>query len=356
MKKLFTVLALCVSALGIEKACANSYSDYFSKSSLELNAGYRTDDLNFRIGCPLQVPDTLAKVHFDDIRLYQFGARLRTNICNCFYFRGIANVGQIYSGKSRVTTFFFPCDSFDVERFHEHVGRGQTWDLSGALGYQFCACDNQLIFTPLLGYSAHEQRLRRFGPVHGYIDQSFFSDSSRFCSSSERNNSQQHAFAKGGCSERSNCCFDSVKCVSSRWRARWSGPWVGFDLDYAINCALDFYGAFEYHWAHFTGKGRWNWADKFVDDFHQSANGNGQTYTLGLSYRYWDCWAFGVEANFQQWRTRRGRDHAFLNGTDFSGGESSSSDACFSPAILNNRLNHVRWDSFSLTVTTAYLF
>lgn len=354
MKKLITALALCLSALTVEKASAECYSDCFSRSSLELKAGYRTDDLNFRIGCNLESPDTLSKVNFDDIRIYQFGATLRTTFCECVYFRGDARVGQIYSGKSRVTNFFNDCSGNNVERFHRDMGRGEVWDLSGGVGYQFCACDTFRI-TPLIGYSSHEQRIHRFGPVHGFINDWFFEDDSRFCnesssSCSSSSSSEQIAKSSG------NCCFGDLKCVSSRYRARWNGPWLGLDIGYQVNCALDFYGSFEYHWAHFNGKGRWNWNDEFIDDFHQSANGDGQTYTFGLNYHYWDCFDFGAEVQFQQWRTRRGRDRAYINGDGFGEENSRIGQDCATPTTLYNRLNYVKWDSFSISLTTAYMF
>ncbi len=207
MKKLITALALCVSALAMEKASADWHDGYqhdgyvvhenfdgheqlgnLSRSSLELSVGYRTDDLNFRLGSPTQNPDTLSKVHFDELRIYQFGATYRGNFCECWYFRGDASVGGIYSGKSRVTNFNCFCDSGNFDhRFNRKTGRGEVWDLSAAFGYQICACDNSLRIIPLLGYSWDEMRVRRFGPIHGFAADGSCSgcDSSYFASNEQ---------------------------------------------------------------------------------------------------------------------------------------------------------------------------
>lgn len=386
MKKLFTALALCVSAFAMEKACADGWHDgyhndggyhdatyvsghdggFLSKSSLELRAGYRTDSLNFRIGSPTEVPDTLSKVHFDSLRIWQFGGTLRSSFCDCFYFRGDVNVGKIYSGKSRVTNYDCFCRG-GRNRSHEfkrRTGRGDVWDVSAALGYQICACDNQLRFVPLIGYAVAEQRVRRFGPVHGFaaprgVDRDRFcrdgcDDSySRDWSGSGSDNSsvaaQPASIAKYSDHRSSDCCFDHDYCPSSRWRARWTGPWLGFDAAYNLNCNVDVYGGFEYHWAHFSGKGHWDFQNRYADNFSQGANGDGQIYTFGLNWNPWDCWNFGLEVKFQQWNTRRGHDRSYFNSDD-------SSSHCDRPSITYNRLNYVKWDSFAISFATAYLF
>lgn len=384
MKKLITALAFCVSALTFEKACADWHDGYHdgyvvhedfgsheqlgnsSKSSLELSVGYRTDDLNFRIGSPTQNPDTLSKVHFDELRIYQFGATYRGNFCECYYFRGDASVGGIYSGKSRVTNFNCFCDgeNRNDHRFNRKTGRGEVWDISGGFGYQICACDNALKFIPLIGYSWNELRVRRFGPVHGFarqqgndcsacddsFDDSFFGTAAAQPATSLAKSSSNYNDDSGNfIDDNSNGrCFHEGRCPNANYRARWNGPWVGFDLAYNFNCNLDLYGSFEYHWLHFNGRGHWNLRDEFVDNFSQGANGNGQTYLFGLNYHWLSCFDVGVEVEFKNWYTRRGHDRSYFN--------SNLDSHCDRPEITYNRLNFVNWNSVSVSGTVGYDF
>lgn len=223
------------------------------------------------------------------------------NTCGV-YLRGYADVGTTYSGKNSVIENICHCDCPTDNRYKHKAGRGEVWDASVAIGYQLCACDDKLVFAPVVGYSIHEQRVKRFGPLHTFFEENFLG---------------LQPPKDSDCCEvlcpDNVCKLDLQKCLfKSTHRSRWTSPFVGMDATYEWTCNTTIYGSMEYHWANYNGRGRWAFTQTFVDDYRQTANGCGYVFGLGGVWNCNDCWSFGVDAKWNKWDTRRGKDRSCL--------------------------------------------
>lgn len=359
MKRLIATLIFCSVALTqqvyADNGCCADEECNLCDATATVSFGWRTDDIDFRIGNQFSPSQTLSKALFDDQRSYEFGIR-GVAVTECqLYFRGYAKYGQIYSGENH-TTQFFCGDCPEKLRFKHRAGRGEVWDLSAGVGYQLCACDDKLTVTPIVGYSIHEQRVKRFGPLHTFFDRNFLNNFIHESSSSDQQ-----------CDENL-----SHKCFTSSYRARWKSPWLGVDFAYRTECDLTLYGSLEYHWDSYSGRGRWTLRDSFVDDFSQSANGNGQIYTFGGKWDYNDCWAFGLRFDYQDRDTRHGKDRThikvnnvcpderiapYVPSPESSGSSIADQGACFGEQnFIDSRLNRVEWTSASIVATATLKF
>lgn len=302
MRNIVINLALCFFSL-----CA------FADVTIDIGAGARQDSLNFNIADPTGSPDVLSELEWKDLHLWLIEADFKLITCRQIYLRLRADYGMIYDGKNRDSDYAGDDRTLIFSEVYCNASKGEAFDLSAGIGYQFLFWCDQIGLTPLVGYSHSEQHLRMYD-----------------------------GFQKIN-------AFDPLAVgpfpgLHSNYRAKWSGPWLGFDLDYSFCDYWKLYGGFEYHWAFYRGTGHWNLRTDFIDDFkHRGHFAHGTESFLGLNYDFWGNLAFGVKVRYQTMRLHKGM-HRVKVAVD--GG----------PVTFGTRLNEVNWHAFSVLGLLSYQF
>lgn len=287
----------------------------FFDVSFDIGAGYRQDNLDWKSSGSEKDIDLASNVYWKNLNIWQIVGNTRVALLNRFYGRAEACYGKVCGGHARVSDFE---KGTIFQAIDCNAGKGEVFDLSAAFGYEFFCLAGFKIF-PLIGYSLHEQHLRLFD---GKIaidedDQSFVGL--------------------------------PVHHLHSHYRAKWSGPWTGFDFDFDLDCNLQLFGSGEYHWARYRGQGHWNLREDFVDHFEHRGNSRGKVLRIGLNYQLAPCQVIGVVGKYQIWKLHHGREsipvHSII-------GEMYG----LSNNVIENSLENVFWRSYSITVYYGLLF
>lgn len=316
MRKLFLTFLTYTTLL-----CLTTANAYEIDAEVDFEVGYREDSLNWSLGAD-EIP-VFSKLEWKNLQMVQYRADLRGVVCDMFYFRGYGDYGKIFNGRNTDSDFAFEDSSSSSELINylkskQDAGKGEVFDLSFGLGYQFELMCGQITLSPLIGYSYHEQHLRMFnGEVVVNLEDDF---------------------------------LGPVDNLHSNYRTRWQGPWVGFDAAYQMNCDFKIFGGFEYHWAQYNATGHWNLRWDFIKDFeHTGHNAEGILATLGMSYDFWCDWTVGIVANYQTWDLQHGRDKSFV--------PQKLADVIYNGnSTPTSRLNEVNWHSYSVNGFLGYYF
>lgn len=288
-----------------------------------LSAGYRQDRLSWTIAAPSGSPNILSLLEWKDLRLWEIKGQFDVLLCNRIYIRGYADYGKICHGRNRDSDYDGDNKTLEFSRSVAKSDKGEVFDFSGGIGYQFnlsdwlCLCDNQWTITPLVGYSYHEQHLRDYDGVQ-VISEGF--------------NEIGEEVPAGP--------LGPFPGLHSNYRAKWRGPWVGFDTSCEIFCNWKIFGSFEYHWAHYHGTGHWNLRPEFVKDFTQTThNGHGYLVDIGTRYEFWCNWSAGIDFQYQWMRSGSGRDRIF-----------------FATGPEDTHFNGAVWHTWSILADLGYSF
>lgn len=295
----------------------NFYTDW------TLSTGYRQDRLTWTIADPTGSPNILSELQWNDLRIWEIKGQFEVLFCDRIYVRGYADYGKIFHGRNRDSDYAGNDKTLEFSRSKAKSDKGEVFDFSGGIGYQFhlgdwfCLCDTDWTFTPLLGYSYHEQHLRDYDGV-------------------QLINSAFNEFGE----EVPAGPLGPFPGLHSNYRAKWRGPWVGFDTCYPISCDWKVFGSFEYHWAHYHGTGHWNLRPDFIKDFTQTSNnGHGYVIDAGTSYDFWCNWSAGLTFSYQWMRSGSGRDRTF-----------------FISGPADTRFNGATWHNWSILADLGYAY
>lgn len=330
-KQVFLTLACLVGAVQAfaSGCCDTDYCcqpsdcclDFDSKLYANIGGGLRWDSLDWKSSGFLG--DSSSSGHFNqkwkDIKIGLIEANFLFLACEHYLLKGDFDYGWVY-GKNNLHSSDF--DSSDVSDssssfFSSKSKKGNAYDLSIGVGYQFNWDCYQIAFAPLVGYSYNHLKLNRHrnGPYSSELDGSSSGD--------------------GG----------------SGHRFRLSGPWLGFAATYQATCEMQFYLDYAFHWASFRAT-----VDNGFVVFDESATNtranfrNNKTYgnevTVGGTYTLCDCWFAGLKFNYKNWWGSKGHQHR--SPYDFSDSSSSS--------VTDAHFRNFNWNTYTLTVDIGYTF
>lgn len=253
---------------------------------LNFEAGYRRDDIDWRLRIPQRDPLLQTSERFRHIDIFQIGVCGKANIgCN-FYGRASADWGWIIDGdfedSAKIFTSmsrFSEVEAIEFTRENANIIDDKfVVDLDVAIGYPFFFCDCTVALSPVVGYAFNEQNIR----LEGEETNSF----------SER--SGWLVPVSGD-----ECCWD-------KYIFRWYGPFIGVDFDYQACDCLSFFAQLEYHWANFKGKRHThNGLDLFNHYNRTTRDAHGWAFKLGAEYDLCNCWTLGLTASFKQLTANR---------------------------------------------------
>lgn len=284
--------------------------------------GYRQDEFKFSIADPSGFPNVLNEVNWRDIHSFPFMTKGHITAWDHIYLQGAFDFAWIRRGRVRDSYFAGDNRTDEFARFEAIIPGGSLFDLSGGIGVNIFPWRRGIILAPLVGYSLNGQNLKISKATETIAD--------------------DPANLGPICGLRVN------------YRSRWEGPWVGLDFSVKPTCYWMFEAGYQYHWARFRARGKWELTDCldpnnfFVNNFWQDAHGSGMVVNFGTSYYFDETWGLGIYGNFQRWKTRP-------NGKN-------TSDICRSvntlpadqqfrgtfPITCGTALNSVIWNSFMI--------
>lgn len=314
MKKFLTLLLgmACVHAQGIA---------FDWNADLALTLGYRNDEIKTTIHA-YDPPGTLIlqdRLKVKNIDIYEIGLKANLAFCdpwrNEWFIKGFADFGRPNKGHYREDVAF-PIIVSTITK--GHVNKGYSQDDSIGIGYFYSFGDCCLNDSFLNGF--------KVGPVVGY----------------------SYDFLKVRMGKmRTNGVVDPILNHLS-YDMRWQGPWLGCELEYAIDCFRMNLG-YEFHWSNW----RANWTLKGPDDPHnafsdkrKSSHAYGNLVFLDGAYTFCNCWELGLGLKYQQWKAGKGRERPRAG---------SFADVGLSDTEVD-KVPKATWRSFQVQLAIGYHF
>lgn len=341
---------------------------------LRIGTGYRCDKLHWNIAGPHGCPNVFSELKWDNLQIAQGTFEAKGTLPCLIYGRASTNYGGIFEGRVVDSDYAGNHRTLLFSRSHSKANKGWVWDISACIGYPLLRCPGSFHFSPIAGYSHHEQHVRILGGnlmTNAKLLAQLFQDNqcSSSSSSSSEGSSQSSASGSGsgsgasaGGSTGSTSFSPSNKGVSgwqshslpdvdSSYTARWTGPWVGFDFDWTVATYWDLFCSAEFHWTRYSGRGHWNARPDLADDFRQNSHAFGWIVNGGVRWNFSCHWSVTLMGNYQDWRTGKGSDRTYYYSHVTPSG---SYGGQVKQAHL--RLNHVTWQSYSTGLLIAYRF
>jgi hypothetical protein len=287
-----------------------------------LTGGYRVDDLDWNIAGDINGnnPNIISELTWDDLESYQVKFQGSLVWPDLIALRGSLNYGWIFNGKNQDSDYRGDNRTLEYSRSNNSTDDDNVWDASLAVGYPFRFGRTVIAtFTPLVGYSHHEQHLNI---TDGY-----------------------QTIATPGEETPPVGPFNGL---DSSYDTEWKGPWIGLDLRFkaaeikAFAHRLETYFTYEYHWTDFEAEANWNLRDDFrhPKSFTHSTDGHGLVIGAGFNLVLNQHWALNVNLDYQDWSTDEGTIKFFLaDGTTHK-----------------QQLNEVNWTAYALMAGLSLRF
>lgn len=314
--------------------CSPCCGPYIEEMYLQVGTGYRHDDFNWSIGDPdncldLGLPDVLSRLTWKDLGIWTVNLEADILTCGNVLLRARATYGTIFHGHVRDSDFWdvpFCEEEFEFSRSESKANKGQIYDYSGAIGYEYVWWDGAFIILPLAGYSYEAQHLNMFDGEQLINVDPFTGDLGP---------------------------LGEIHGLHSTYKTRWYGPWIGLDLAWNVNLCLSVYAEYEYHWTQYRGHGHWNLRPDLPHGFSHRAHGKGHMLKGGLEYEFCPGWLIGIDAEYQLWRTYKGTDRTDIL-VDIVDDDDNLIGQEIIPVFL--RLNHVNWRNLNFSLNLGYVF
>jgi hypothetical protein len=266
-------------------------------ATFDLGGGVRQDKLQWKSDLPgLQTREKWNNVQSGII---EGSARFLT--CETYLARFDFDYGWIYNdGHQHVKRF----DTEGAEKvLLSNVSsrtKGNVYDLSGALGYQFNWCCYQYALTPMAGYSYNYQRLKN----NNYRDQL----------------NPENA---------------ELQNLDNRYTYRWQGPWIGVGARFQPTCEWQLYAEYAYHWSRVKASVNEVFLLGESGATLKARRAQGNEVTVGTSYVFCNSWSLGLKFNYKHFFGKKGKI--------------STSDTCVN-------LKGLKWTQYNGTVDLGYSF
>lgn len=313
MNKIFVLLLSCFSIAlplsadyyGSYEGCANCFG-FESVLAFDVGGGYRSDNLKWK-----RYPAPTEEVNEQWRNIGMGVAETNVYFLACERYLFTAGFDCAWFSKSGHQTY----EAFDSDILDQRLSsrtKGQAYNLSGAIGYQFNFCSSRLSLAPLVGYSYNYQRFK--------------------------NNQYENELDPSA----------AEVTYHDRYKYRWNGPTVGGTIACQPFCDLLLYFDYTFHWTKLRANIDEKFTPELVDDTvilvssnrparikSQSAYGN--EYTVGADYVFCDGWFMGAKFNYKQFWASKAHYHI-----DDQEGHSPVHD--------------LSWNSYNITLNIGYNF
>jgi hypothetical protein len=295
-------------------AAANAGAETIHSLEFGLNAGFRTDQLDWNTsgGQGGQHADARMAADLQDLDIWQVGARGKISVGNNLvdyrtYIRGSLDYGWLTSNNLRYSDYQGSGHSNEVFRSSSSLNDSNVIDASIGLGFEKDYRQGRLTLGWLGGYSYHEQDIyltgsRRIIPVSA-----------------------------------------PATTPDSSLISKWQGPFAGLDLELRPWRRFSLFGSVEYHWLEYKATADWNrrqTPDLPVSFRHNADNGTGLVANLRCRYLFANGW--NVDLIFA-WR-------------DFSAKDGSATSILGDGSSDSGTLNEANWKSYTTSLGFSYRF
>lgn len=330
-----TAGVLCLSPVAAAQETENAGPGLLQRLGLEVELapalGYRLDDLNWTIGGQpgSSVPNILSELIWSDMNIAQVELAGRALWQDRLYVRASVGMGDILSGDNQDSDYEQDNRVDEFSRSNNKAD-GDVMDYSVGIGHQFRFTDEDVekvfLFTPIfLGYSWHYQNLVM------------------------KDGFQTVAGCAGCDTPLQPGSLGSFDGLNSTYDTEWEGVWYGVDMELMVNDRFFFHVTLEKHEdIDYYAEANWNLRDAFAHpvSFVHRADGQGDVWKAGLTYRWTDRWEFSGEVKRSSFSTGRGTDTTYCVRVDCN--EAGVPVSPPQESVL--ALNWVHWES------TSYLF
>lgn len=273
-KQLFLALAclsMTMQTLAADSCASDCCTDCFGFDSVltfDVGGGYRNDSLEWKT-FP-SAPGSEIEEKWKNIGLGVVEANAQFLACEHYLLKVDFDYGWFSNnGSQRYSSIDFFGDASELKS----KPRGNAYNLSGGIGYQFNFDCYRVSFAPLVGYSYHQQRFK----------------------------SRKYT------NELAPLAADVL--AHNDYKFRWSGPWVGFAMAYQATCELQLYFDYYYHWTRFRGTVNENFLFGEFPSHLRSNRAYGNEFTVGGTYTFCDCWFVGLKFDYKKYFGNKGRSH-----------------------------------------------
>lgn len=329
MKKIILTLALSLVANGsLTAAWCDSESsvgcgiktDWPSPFNAEIGVGYRQDKFKFGIasgesegsssGSSSDESVLLSELRWRDLRMVQVEGCASWVSCSNYAVRISGDYGHIYHGHNSDTDYDTRTgEPFSISR--NNAGKGNVYDIDGAVGYRVTSTCARFIGIFLAGWSQHAINL--------------------------------HLFDGKQVLSRDFLELGPITGLNSHYNTRWFGPWLGMEFTARVERCAYVFGSFEWHWLSYRANGRMNLRED-IGPFHHSAHGFGWRASLGGSWEIWENFSLGVLGTYRNFKTRHGREHIEIN------------DPVEGTFVGRSRFAGAKWHGLSVSGIIGYRF
>jgi len=291
----------CASDFCASETCADCFG-FDSVLIFGVGGGYRNDSLKWKV-FPRTPPGREIEEQWKNVGMGVVETNVQFLVCEHYLFKVDFDCGWFSNNGSQryIDNDFTGNNVSDVPVNLKAKPRGNTYNLSGGLGYQFNLDCYRLSLAPLIGYSRYQQRFK--------------------------GRTYNNAFTPA----------DPEILAHNNYKFRWSGPWIGFALAYQATCEFQVFFDYSYHWVRFKGNVRENFFPGELPSHLRSNNAYGNEFVVGGVYTFCDSWCVGVKFDYKQFCGNKG---SFK-----SEGEEESSP-----------LRKLNWQSSTITLDIAYAF
>lgn len=308
MKKTLFLALACLSITGSSFAddcggytdCSTDCFGFDSVLTFDIGGGYRNDSMKWKVFPSDNIAGTEIEERWKNIGLGVIEANAQFLACEHYLLKVDFDYGWFTNNGSHHYRLFNEAgDILD----YKAKPRGNAYNLSGGIGYQFNLDCYRVSFAPLVGYSYYQQRFKSRNYHNELVP-----------------------------------LADDI-LAHNDYKFRWSGPWVGFALAYQATCELQLYFDYYYHWTRFRGTVKENFVNR-LSQFPgniRSNNAYGNEFTVGANYTFCDYWFVGVKFDYKQFCGSHGKSH--LDDSD-----------------LTSPLRKLDWKSSTITMDIGYSF
>jgi hypothetical protein len=310
-KRLFLVLACLASAAqAFAEVCYSDCNNCFgfdSVLSFDIGGGYRQDRFQWKT-FPV-ASETRIKEEWKNVNMGIVETNVQFLACEHYLFKFDFDYGWFDRQRHQSIRGFDFITASEFANLNSKI-RGQAYDLSGAIGYQFNWDCYRIALAPLVGWSYYHQRFK---------------------------NPSYSGFLNG--------VTGDFLDIRNRYRYSWNGPWLGFAVAYQVCCELQYYIDYAFHWSELNGRFR----DFFLagrplaaDDYSSRIRSNrayGNEVTVGATYQFCPDWFLGLKFNYKDFWTDKG--HISTSIDDLT---------------ERSPLRRAQWQSWFVTVDIGYTF
>lgn len=313
MKKQLALLLTCllVSMQAFaDFCCDDGCDDYFNNCcncfgfesvlAFDVGGGYRNDSLKWK-RYPESTPGQVIQERWNNIGMGVVETNAAFLACEHYLFKFDFDYG--WFSKSGHQTYKVFTDDVLVDSLKSRT-RGNVYDLSGGIGYQFNFECYRVSLAPLAGYSYQYQKFKNTT----YQDELFQ-------------------------------LIDDMPKVPfhNTYSYRWKGPWVGCAFAYQPCCDVLVFFDYAFHWTRLRAKIDEHFLLGERPAHLKVSNGYGNEFIVGADYIFCDGWWLGVKYNYKNYWANKGNYHAAHD-------------------IDDSKVRKLTWVSYNITLDIGYNF